>query len=75
LGIWGPDPSAEASAKGINHFKIPRPWLNISQQRPHAIKAQYVTQIGSDQGGGASPIPIRRPDLGAEALAKGIERN
>jgi hypothetical protein len=57
-GIWGLDPSAEALAKGINHFKIARPWLGISQQWPHAIKAQYVTKIGSDQGGGASLIPI-----------------
>jgi hypothetical protein len=73
FGIWGPDPSAEASAKGINHSKIARPWPNISQQWPHAIKAQYVTKSGSDPGGGASLIPIRRPDPGAEASAKGID--
>jgi hypothetical protein len=34
-----PDPNAEASAKGINHFEIARAWPNILREWPHAITA------------------------------------
>jgi hypothetical protein len=71
IPIWGPDPSA-ASAKGINHFEIARPWQNISQEWPHAIEAQCGTQSESDQCGGAPLIPMWGPDPSAEASAKGI---
>jgi hypothetical protein len=58
ISICGPDPSGEAPAKGINHFEIARPCLNIWQEWPHAIMAQCVPQIGSDQCAGACLISI-----------------
>jgi hypothetical protein len=59
--------------KGINHFEIARPWPNILQEWPHAIMAQCVPQIGSDQCGGICLILIWGPDLSAEALAEGVD--
>jgi hypothetical protein len=72
IPIWGPYLSAEASAQGIEHFEIARPWPNISQGWPHAIMAQCVPEIGSDHCGGACLIPISSPDPSAEASAQGI---
>jgi hypothetical protein len=62
---WGPDPSVEALAQGINHFEIARPWPNFSQEWPHAIMAQYVPQIRSEQCGGACLIALRGPNPSA----------
>jgi hypothetical protein len=73
IPIRGPDPSAEALAKGIDHFKIARPWRNIWQEWPHAITAQCVTQILSDQCGGACLIQIWGPYSSAEASVQGID--
>jgi hypothetical protein len=56
--IWGPDPSAEALAQGIEHFEIASAWPNIWQGWPHAITAQCVPQIGLDHSGQACLIPI-----------------
>jgi L-rhamnose isomerase len=65
-----PDPNAEASAKGIDHFEIARPCQNIWQEWPHANTAQCVSQIGSDQCGGACLIQIWGPDPSAEGSAE-----
>jgi hypothetical protein len=35
IPICGPDPSAEASAQGVDHFEIARPQLNICQDSLH----------------------------------------
>jgi hypothetical protein len=53
-----PDPNAEASVKGINHFEIARVWPNILQEWPHAITAQCVTQTELDQCAGVCLITI-----------------
>jgi hypothetical protein len=58
IPICGSDPSAEAAVQGIDHFESARPWPNISQEWPHAIMAQFVPQIASDQCGEACLIPI-----------------
>jgi hypothetical protein len=67
IPIWGPDPAAEAPAEGINHFEIARPWRNISQEWPHAIRAQCVARILSDPCGGTCLIQIWGADPSAEA--------
>jgi hypothetical protein len=51
------DRSAEASGKGINHFKLPGPG-EIFEYFAGIAVAQCVTQIGSDQSGGACLIPM-----------------
>jgi hypothetical protein len=75
IPIWGCEPSAEASAEGINNFEIGRHLWNIWPEWPHTIMAQCVTQIESDQSGGACLIPISGPDPSAKCSMEGINHS